>query len=174
MNAKGMADHIDYDEVPYGNAQGTGSNVQCQHGPDECKGNRYECCAIQEYPNATQWYPFIYCMENYGDSMLQHVQDCANEASLSYDKIQNCYSGPDGDKCVTNAADKTNNLQPPHQYTPWVTVNGRHLAGAQHLISVVCSEIKSATKPDICSQSTDDDDGMWADDGNTEPCMRDW
>lgn len=158
----------------------------------------YECCAIQEYPNATQWYPFVYCMENYGDSMLNHVQDCATQASLSYQKIENCYQGPAGDKCVTKAAQTTNNLQPPHEYTPWVTVNGRHLAGAQHLISVVCKEIKSADKPDICAQSNDDDDGsesrarcaacavapmltldsqpeVWTDDGNTfEPCMREW
>lgn len=44
-----MQDHVELMEVPYGNAQGTGSNVQCQHGPDECKGNR--CVAALRHPH---------------------------------------------------------------------------------------------------------------------------
>lgn len=173
-SAKGVADHVDLIEVPYGNAQGTPPNVQCQHGDDECKGNRYECCSIQLYPNATQWYPFVRCMENAGDSMLQEVQQCASKASLSYSKIQSCFSGPEGDTCITNAAKATNNLNPPHQYTPWVTVNGKHLSGIQHVLSAVCAELKKAgVSPPGCSGANDDDDNMWDDDGaDFKPCIK--
>lgn len=166
-----MAAHIDLHQVPFGNAQIQGGSVQCQHGPDECKGNKYECCAIQLYPNASQWFPFNVCMENAGDNMLNEVQHCATKAGLDYQKIESCYSGEAGVQCIKNAAAKTNALNPPHRYTPWVTVNGEHLAGVQHLLSVVCSKIEG-DKPAACSSATDDDDHMYNDDQQGTPLLR--
>lgn len=170
-----MADVLELVEVPYGNAQMVGGEPQCQHGPEECQGNKYECCAIQSFPNQTQWFPFVSCMEAAGDSMLQSVGKCANQAGISKDTIETCYNGDAGTQCIKNAAKQTNSLNPPHQYTPWITVNGRHLSNTDHLTSVVCSEM-TGPKPSICNGATDDDSHQWDDDQGTrnfEPCWKD-
>jgi interferon gamma-inducible protein 30 len=55
---------VELSMIPSGNmrpdAEGT---LQCQHGPEECAGNRVEACAMHLHPDQDVWFPFVLCFE---------------------------------------------------------------------------------------------------------------
>jgi interferon gamma-inducible protein 30 len=147
---------------PYGNAQevknadGTWT-FTCQHGVNECNGNMWEACAIEHYGNNSitvgepKWWPFYDCMEKSGQAGTASVaQNCANNNGLDWNTISTCAttsnpakgSTTDGNPWMHNIAVRTNNLQPPHQYTPWVVLNGKPISSADYnlpLINLICA-----------------------------------
>ena len=52
------------------------------------------------------------------------AQKCADSLSLKWDLIQPCYTGLMGHNLELMYANETASLKPPHQYTPWITING--------------------------------------------------
>jgi interferon gamma-inducible protein 30 len=152
---------VDFRSFPYGNANekqnaDTTWSFTCQHGVNECIGNMYEACAI-EHNNSTRsngvptYWPFFYCMEKSDQAGVASVaQNCATSNGLDWPTIQTCAgsdpskgSTPDGNPLMHNIAVATNNLVPPHQWTPWVVVNGSPLTEAQlsePLTPIVCKD----------------------------------
>ena len=150
VEAQGVADIMDVTLVPYGNAQVVGGKVQCQHGQDECEGNRWEQCAISHYPKFSDHYPFYYCMEKTGESAgsfsTKHVKSCASQAKLDYDTLNTCFSGPESNKLQKKFGDLT---PKDHKYTPWVLINGKLLGETTPFLSAVCEAYEGA-KPAGC------------------------
>jgi interferon gamma-inducible protein 30 len=63
-----------------------------------------------------------------------------------------------GNQLEHEMALRTNALQPPHQYVPWVTLNGVHTERIQteaqnNLIQLICDTYQGSPKPQGCSQS---------------------
>jgi len=152
---------MDFTSYPYGNANekqnADGSwSFTCQHGVNECIGNMYEACAM-EHNNATDsknvpvWWPFFYCMEKSGNAADTVVASgCAKNNGLDWTVITTC-SGTDpskgyptdGNPLMHKLAVATGSLQPPHQWTPWVVVDGTPLTSAQldlPLTPIVCKQ----------------------------------
>ena len=126
---------MDLTIVPYGNAQMSGDTVSCQHGPDECQGNAIEQCAFSLYDVYTA-FPFYLCMEQAGENMLNEVQDCATSASLSYDKLADCFNNATTVTANQKAAAAATPAD--HTYTPWVVVDGTVMTG-NSLLETVCA-----------------------------------
>jgi interferon gamma-inducible protein 30 len=140
---------------PYGNAQessnGDGTySYQCQHGPDECTVNMLEVCAMHFHPHVGDYMPFVECVENsyYPTSA---GESCASQVGWSdWSEIDQCTSSRLGNKLQHKVAEETNNLQPPHQFTPWITLNGVPLTSEQQnesLIQVVCNAYTGPSPP---------------------------
>ena len=53
-----------------------------------------------------------------------HSFQCAKELKINYGPIKNCTVSDMGNQLEHQMALKTNSLSPPHQYVPWVTLNG--------------------------------------------------
>ena len=53
------------------------------------------------------------------------AQSCAQSLSMKWDLMGTCYSGDLGHDLELMYANETASLHPPHQYTPWVTINGK-------------------------------------------------
>jgi len=154
---------IAFRAFPYGNANekqnadGTWT-FTCQHGVNECIGNMYEGCAIKHFPgvdsktNIPIWWPFYYCMEKSGNAADTVVASgCAKNNGLDWVTITDCStttnpaqgSSTDGNPNMHQIALSTINLIPPHQWTPWVVVQGTPLTSAQidlPLTPIVCKE----------------------------------
>lgn len=129
----------------------------------------YEACAI-EHNNSTNtkhvptWWPFFYCMEKSGNAADTTVASgCAKNNGLDWTVITTCAgsnpavgSADDGNKLMHSIAVSTNNLVPPHQWTPWVVVNGTPLTSAQldlPLTPIVCkayTSVAGCTAPAGC------------------------
>ena len=120
--------------VPWGNANiGKDGKFTCQHGVKECAGNRWEACAIGNYPVKLH-IEFYFCFEAAGEKQLQDVQKCATQAGLNYTTLSTCYNGPQG-----TALQKQNAALTPkdHTYTPWVVIDSKS-GGDEKFLEKVC------------------------------------
>jgi len=167
---------ITFRDFPYGNANekqnadGTWTYT-CQHGVSECEGNMYEDCAMEHY-NTTDpsgkyptWWPYFYCLEKSGKAGdPTTASNCAASNGIDFNVVKTCSgsspavgSSTDGNPLMHKTAVATNNLVPPHQWTPWVVVNNNPLTQAQldvSLIPIVCSAYKATCTtppPSACS-----------------------
>jgi len=158
---------------PYGNANEVKNadgtwRFSCQHGTEECIGNMYEACAIEHYnksdaTNVPVWWGFFYCLELSGNAgNTATASNCASKNGIDWSIIQTC-AGPspdqgsstDGNPLMHSIAVATINLVPPHQWTPWVVLNGSPLSQAQldmSLTTLVCNAYTGTDKPPACSK----------------------
>ncbi|KAM4709575.1 gamma-interferon-inducible lysosomal thiol reductase [Discoglossus pictus] len=146
--------------VPYGNAQERNDSgkwdFQCQHGTDECVGNMMEACLMNQLQDIDAYFLIIFCMES-SKSVTSSLGPCLSiyAPDLPSQKILDCVNGDLGNQLMHQNALRTEGLNPPHQYVPWVVINGKHTdeiqAQAQSaLFNLVC-DMYTGPKPDACS-----------------------
>jgi len=147
---------------PYGNAHESKNpdgtwKFQCQHGGKECMGNILEVCTMQELNwDSDMYLPVISCMEG-ADDPISSAKGCISALSkISYEAVKKCASGKEGNKLEHAMGAKTEALDPPHNYVPWIVVNGEHTdqlqnAAQTNLVGLVCSLYKGQ-KPAECSK----------------------
>ena len=147
---------MDIGLYPYGNAQETQrGNVwefNCQHGPEECDLNLVETCALHMLSHPVQFMPFIHCLET--NPSMANAKACASQLAIEWGPISNCVNGSEGNHLEHQMAVKTRALNPPHQYVPWIVVNGVHNdqiqeAAQSNLMQVVCTTY-TGVKPHAC------------------------
>jgi len=146
---------------PYGNAHETKSadgswKFDCQHGEPECVGNILEVCIMKQLNwDSDMYLPVISCMEG-ADDPVSSAKGCLSALStVSYDVVKKCASGKEGNKLEHAMGAKTEFLDPPHQYVPWIVINGKHTDSLQtqaqtNLVSLVCNEYQGK-KPVECT-----------------------
>ncbi|XP_041360999.1 gamma-interferon-inducible lysosomal thiol reductase-like [Gigantopelta aegis] len=147
--------------VPYGNAretkEGNHWKFECQHGKQECVGNVIETCAIRLVNNIPKVFGFIHCMEKSIKLPLHAAKQCAKMyPNIPLNKVLLCANGTQGNEWEHQMALQTQALQPPHQYVPWVTLNGIHTEEIQNeaekdLLKLIC-DTYTGTKPSACHQ----------------------
>ncbi|XP_010937929.1 gamma-interferon-responsive lysosomal thiol protein isoform X1 [Elaeis guineensis] len=125
----GLIDIIELDLIPYGNARiGSNDTISCQHGPNECVLNTVEACAITAWPDVSEHFSFIYCVESL---VMEHKylewESCFSKTGLDSNAVLDCYKSGYGKKLELHYAAQTDSLQPPHTYVPWVVVDGQPL-----------------------------------------------
>jgi len=149
---------MDLDMLPYGNAQGTGSNVTCQHGPTECHFNMVEACAIKHLAVPNDYMPFVFCAEavDTAKTPADVIASCSPHPVVAA-SISTCYGngvGAEGVALINAAAAATKPFN--HQYTPWVEINGEHSTAAEdNLEKAVCTAYKGPNAPAACSKYVD-------------------
>ncbi|TRY58949.1 hypothetical protein DNTS_033922 [Danionella cerebrum] len=153
------ADVMNIELVPYGNAQEKeyqGKYVfSCQHGEDECLGNMIETCLLNKL--GLDGLLVVFCMES-AEDVLKAAQPCLQvyRPDVTWGSIMECVKGDQGNILMHENALKTNALNPPHQYVPWITINGEHTEDLESkalnsLLNLVCSLYKGE-KPNACGQ----------------------
>ncbi|KAG0539984.1 hypothetical protein BDA96_03G369500 [Sorghum bicolor] len=125
----GISSIADLRLVPFGNGRvSADGTITCQHGEEECQLNAIEACVIRIWPDAEQHFPFIQCVEHLALTRKWDAwQACFQETGLPYQPAIDCYNSGYGRQLVLQYAAETNALQPPHQFVPWVVVNGKPL-----------------------------------------------
>lgn len=146
---------IDLQLIPFGNAKKEGNKFVCQHGTQECEGNRYEQCAIAHYPNVTQHFGFIFCMEDTCEGCLDPSDyiKCAKKNGMDRAVLEKCFNGPQSQQLQEQAFQET----PSHDHVPWVQLNGEHCSSCEGSLAEftagVCAAYKgSAPKPTVCNK----------------------
>ncbi|VAI06651.1 unnamed protein product [Triticum turgidum subsp. durum] len=116
----GLLDAANLTLVPYGNA--------LQHGPEECLLNTVEACAIDAWPDVKVHLGFIYCVS---DLVLKNKhrewESCFQKQGLDPKPVTECYKGERGHNLSLEYGRQTAELVPPHQFVPWVVVDGKPL-----------------------------------------------
>jgi len=146
LNAVG--DWVDLRVIPYGNANLNNSVIECQHGPDECIGNKIELCMMKKYGKGGDWkawYPAFKCIEASDDSPENASKTCLPDSGMDKQAIFDCAKGNEGDLLHMAAAQMTIDLDPPHEWTPWVVMDGKPLKEkTEDIVSEVCKKIPAA------------------------------
>ncbi|KAG0469157.1 hypothetical protein HPP92_018485 [Vanilla planifolia] len=124
--ADGLISIVDLHLLPFGNAQiGFNSSIACQHGPSECFFNTVEGCAINVWPDVRQHFSFVYCLENLIlENKYDDWESCFQRTQLDPKALVDCYNSGRGQEIQLQYAAQTAALHPPHQYVPWMVVNG--------------------------------------------------
>jgi len=157
---KEVGDIMTVDLVPFGNAHedqsGDSWKFTCQHGESECQGNLMETCAMTVLKDFKSYWPFVLCLESNSGDFDSLGKQCAAKTKVDFSAISACMTGPQGNEAEHMMAQKTENLNPPHQYTPWIVVDGKHNEVIQrraqmNLVKYVCEQY-TGTKPAACSQ----------------------
>ncbi|KAJ0978362.1 hypothetical protein J5N97_013836 [Dioscorea zingiberensis] len=125
----GLISIVDLDLIPYGNARvNSNASIACQHGTYECLLNTVEACAISVWPDVSEHFKFIYCVEQLVVvGKYKNWETCFQETGLDSTAVMKCYESGCGKKLELQYAAKTDALQPPHKYVPWVVVDGQPL-----------------------------------------------
>ncbi|XP_069783855.1 gamma-interferon-inducible lysosomal thiol reductase-like isoform X4 [Narcine bancroftii] len=130
----------------------------CQHGQEECTGNMIEACLMHTLQNVKRFFPIIFCMESAPD-VISAAQLCLKvyEPTVDWTEIEKCVNGNLGNKLMHQNAERTEALNPPHKYVPWILVNGVHSKELQtqamtSLFNLVCNTYKGK-KPPVCGLS---------------------
>lgn len=154
--------------VPFGNAMERKDPVkkdyykfECQHGEQECIGNIIDSCVIYQLQNERASFNFTHCVssdlkEHRGNDIEKAAKRCAKEQNIDFDKVQTCANGLLGNQLEHQMALRTGELNPPHKYVPWVTVNGVHTEELEQkveedLVRVVC-DMYQGPKPSACQE----------------------
>lgn len=149
---------MNFTYYPYGNARERqnpdGSwTFSCQHGVNECTVNTMFACAMYYHPKYIDYVPFVDCVEG-ASSPVNAGAKCAATAQFDdWDSIKSCYTGSLGNKLQHKVAVATESLNPPHQYTPWVVINGEPYKGSSSLTDAVCAAYTGSNKPAACNRT---------------------
>ncbi|KAJ9582816.1 hypothetical protein L9F63_022835, partial [Diploptera punctata] len=146
--------HVDF--VPYGKASQSrkpngGYSFQCQHGPNECKGNMQQACALSLLPhNATTQVQFVSCVMS-SQSPPNAGRQCANILGIDYNAIASCANSTEGQNLLAALGNRTHSVSPKITFIPTIVFNGVYTQTDQddsmdNLLRVVCRHIVG-TKP---------------------------
>ncbi|KAL2899290.1 Gamma-interferon-responsive lysosomal thiol protein [Bienertia sinuspersici] len=151
----GIRDIVDLRLFPWGNAKlASNDSFTCQHGPDECLLNTVEACAIDALP-ALDRMLFIECVETlvYKGKYTQW-ETCFKKLSIDPEGFDDCYKGEEGKKLELKYAALTSALKPPHEYVPWVVVDGKPLyENYEEFITYICKAYKGPL-PSACKEQS--------------------
>jgi interferon gamma-inducible protein 30 len=153
----GLISVVDLHLVPWGNAKLRANNTfDCQHGPVECLLNTIEACAISVWPDLNKHFSFIYCVETLVyEHKYSEWETCFDKLGLDATPIYECYTSGNGTELELQYAGETNTLQPPHEYVPWVVVDGQPLYDDyENFTSYICEAYKGAILPNTCSDTS--------------------
>lgn len=144
--------------VPFGfsnyTQDGTSWDFTCQHGPDECYGNKIHSCALNYYPDNSQSVPFISCSMSAEDSVAA-CEDCANQVGLDWQKIYDCANSDLGSQLLHDNGVKTQALDPSVTWVPWIIINDvftaeNEVLAETNFLKLIC-DTYTGTLPPECT-----------------------
>ncbi|PRQ42849.1 putative gamma interferon inducible lysosomal thiol reductase GILT [Rosa chinensis] len=122
--------------VPYGNAQ-----VKAPNKTIVCQKRHFK---------------FIHCLESkliegLHSSKEYAWESCCVKLEMDSDRLGKCYRSGYEKKLILENAKETDHLVPPHEYVPWVVVNGQPLKDDYlNFVRYVCNAYKDSPKPKAC------------------------
>ena len=133
--------------VPWGKAEvGDDGVIVCQHGPDECWGNRLLACAARAAGSSALQEGVVACLMDKQNSLHWEGQACVEAAGLSWSEQTACAESDASYQQALQNGQLTAELEPAVTFIPTVTLDGSQGSPAQQrallsdLLDTVCSE----------------------------------
>ncbi|XP_034222712.1 gamma-interferon-responsive lysosomal thiol protein-like isoform X1 [Prunus dulcis] len=140
--------------VPWGKASTNSSknSTVCQHGPDECRLNSVEACAINVLHDVNKYFALIYCIEFLAiEGRQKEWQTCFSSLGLPSKPILDCYKSGNGTKIEQKYANETMHLNPPLKFLPWLVLNNQPIGNDyENFAAYVCKAYKGNKVPLAC------------------------
>ncbi|XP_046409609.1 GILT-like protein 1 [Neodiprion virginianus] len=160
--------YIPYGKATHGKYVSNGVekwHFTCQHGPQECYGNKAQACGINDIltnPERTNKQQdlvnFVGCVmqaRNPSTAVPQCLQTIGMDTQ-HVSLVENCISSVAGDELLAAYGDKTLALQPSLSFVPTITVDRAYsqedqIGALRNLTATVCKHIPEHNKPLNCS-----------------------
>jgi len=151
--------HINWE--PYGNAQDTGGALMCQHGGDECFGNKLHICAKEEFgSNEEGLNNWVTCHFDFlSSSPANTARDMAgyqNCPGADAAKLTACANSPDIFRHFRRVGRHTIDVHPEHM--PWAilgngqpNLQGRLVQGLCEMYGTPGTSLADKPKPACCA-----------------------
>ncbi|XP_048425026.1 gamma-interferon-responsive lysosomal thiol protein-like [Pyrus x bretschneideri] len=147
---------VDLKLSPWGNAKlRSNDTFTCQHGPSECLLNTVEACATEIWSALNDLFlsfiaPRVWFMSTSSPSGSHVTRNWAWIQSLLLNATA---VDMHGKELELQYAAETSAFQPPHQYVPWVVVDGKPLyEDYENFLSYVCNACNGTTALKACSK----------------------
>ncbi|KAF4530958.1 hypothetical protein B566_EDAN011339, partial [Ephemera danica] len=120
-------ENIQVDYLPYGKARQTMVNGNwqfiCQHGSDECRGNKMMACAIKYITDVDVLVQFIDCVM--GSIYPPDAGNaCATIHNVNWTPINTCWMSTESDDLLAAYGDRTHALTPAITFVPTIVFDG--------------------------------------------------
>ncbi|KAB0802065.1 hypothetical protein PPYR_04251 [Photinus pyralis] len=117
------------DFVPYGRASHTWKNgdwqFECQHGPEECLGNKLHACGIHESQEQAKTVDYVNCLMMAYRSSATHALDmCVTYLNLTSKQILDCVESSKGSNLLAKYGNETRALYP-LDFIPTIIFDGK-------------------------------------------------
>ncbi|XP_065351021.1 GILT-like protein 1 [Cloeon dipterum] len=151
---------ITVDFLPYGKAthtqDGNGNwNFDCQHGPEECRGNKVQACGLKYITNPDLQEAYVHCVMT-SSYPPDAGQSCATSVGgvSDYSAISSCISSAEGDNALVAYGDRTHALGSILSFVPTIIYDDVFNQSEQNeslynFLGVVCRHL-SSPKPSAC------------------------
>ncbi|VVD02255.1 unnamed protein product [Leptidea sinapis] len=151
-----LGEYLDVKTYPYGNAKTTErdgkTEFQCQHGPEECYGNKLHACTLDIIKNQTTALVFNACMMDHsqtGSGSDDKAADrCGLVLSIDSRPIKKCANSDRGTELLKMYGVESKKAN--FNYVPYVLVNGVEKNG-DNLMKEICEAF--ANPPPPCTVS---------------------
>ncbi|XP_044758214.1 GILT-like protein 1 [Coccinella septempunctata] len=159
-NYENFKGRILVDLVPYGKASQSKAVsgdwiFRCQHGSDECRGNKYQACALNQKKGQDNDVKFVNCAMTLADpSDPSGIENCANQNGYNWNTLTACFEGRQGGDLLAAYGDRTHNLKPKLRFVPTIMLDDEFDQSVQNqclhdLAGALCSKM-SEPKPKVC------------------------
>ncbi|KAF5282105.1 hypothetical protein FQR65_LT14423 [Abscondita terminalis] len=154
-----LQDNVRVELVPYGFATHEMNNgvwhFVCQHGVQECLGNKIHACLLRQGFNQIQTIALVTCsLISTDPASLRELKMCADKMELELNSIEKCVLGVEGDLLLVRHGQTTHGVSPPINYLPSIIVNHNYdqdiqTVGEYNLLKALCS--KNYIQDDACN-----------------------
>lgn len=159
-NYEFFKDRILLDLVPYGKATQSQSpsgewSFRCQHGSDECRGNKYQACALSQRKGQDNDAKLVNCVMTLPDpSDADGIKTCAEQNGYDWKTLTSCYEGSKGGDLLAALGERTHDLSPKLRFVPTIILNDQFDQSIQNrclndFSGALCSKL-SEPKPKVC------------------------
>ncbi|XP_018579492.1 GILT-like protein 1 [Anoplophora glabripennis] len=132
---KELAPYVNLKLVPFGKSASLEDGTQfiCQHGPQECKGNRIMSCALERISDQTLQVDYVNCFMTIFKRGKHNPEEfgqlCAMQSGLDINDVMKCYNTNEGTIHQLRAEDDTVRILP--KFIPTVLYNGEFVQQLQ-------------------------------------------
>merc|ERR1719330_1948370 len=155
-----IQEHVKIDWIPFGNAADAGGAVTCQHGADECMGNRIHVCAKEMFgDDDIGMNAFVVCHE----TNIRGGTEAGNEASYASCRMPAGKSVGDIKACAEDVGTIFGKLLKmgaitasyPKAHVPWVVFHRGEDNLQGNLVSGVCARLaqEGRQQPSCCANA---------------------
>merc|ERR1719378_1921833 len=100
--------------------------IQCQHGGEECLGNRIHACVMALHEKTANYIPFVLCVASYGLTAGVELSSyaCGQKLGINMDDVRKCADVSKAQEMMLSIGDVTQTAHVAH--VPWININGEH------------------------------------------------
>ncbi|RXG73041.1 hypothetical protein Avbf_02823 [Armadillidium vulgare] len=112
-------------ETEIARPSGDGYTFSCQHGSDECYGNKLLACGQKYLEDHEVFLDFNFCIMT-SDYPPSYGVQCSNQVGLSPDVLIGCANSTEGENLLHDVGVVQGQQDPEVNYVPWIIINDVH------------------------------------------------